>query len=123
MPEQRYHYPGAVQVGIDIDRPTLDSRIEKRVELMWQQGLVEEVRRLVGHGLREGRTASRALGYQQVLAFLIRAQRRGVPLEELNALPERLAAVAGCMTVWWIQLAIRLVSGSTTLRPSIFACM
>ncbi len=70
LPEQRYHYPGAVQVGVDIDRPTLDRRIEQRVELMWQQGLVDEVRRLVGHGLREGRTASRALGYQQVLAFL-----------------------------------------------------
>jgi tRNA dimethylallyltransferase len=70
LPEQRYHYPGAVQVGVDIDRPTLDRRIEQRVELMWQQGLVDEVRRLVPHGLREGRTASRALGYQQVLAFL-----------------------------------------------------
>ena len=33
-------------------------------------GLVEEVRRLAGAGLREGRTAHRALGYQQVLAFL-----------------------------------------------------
>jgi tRNA dimethylallyltransferase len=70
LPEQRYHYSGAVQVGVDIDRPTLDGRIEQRVALMWQHGLVEEVRRLVGHGLREGRTASRALGYQQVLAFL-----------------------------------------------------
>ena len=37
---------------------------------MWDAGLVDEVRRLAGAGLREGRTASRALGYQQVLAFL-----------------------------------------------------
>ena len=70
LPEQRYHYDHAVQIGVDIDRETLDLRIEQRVERMWAQDFVDEVRALVGHGLREGRTAHRALGYQQVLAFL-----------------------------------------------------
>jgi tRNA dimethylallyltransferase len=70
LPEQRYHYDHAVQIGVDIDRDTLDRRIEQRVEQMWAQGFVDEVRVLVGQGLREGRTAHRALGYQQVLAFL-----------------------------------------------------
>jgi tRNA dimethylallyltransferase len=37
---------------------------------MWQLGLVEEVRSLAKAGLRDGRTASRALGYAQVLRFL-----------------------------------------------------
>ena len=69
-PEQRYHYDHAVQVGVDIDRDTLDQRIEQRVEQMWDQGFVDEVRGLAEHGLREGRTANRALGYQQILAFL-----------------------------------------------------
>ena len=58
----------AVQLGLD--RPDLDPRIDARVDLMWRRGLVEEVRRLVRVGLRQGRTASRALGYQQVLAAL-----------------------------------------------------
>ncbi len=70
LPEQRYHYDHAVQVGVDIDRDALDLRIEQRVEQMWDQGFVEEVRGLAQSGLREGRTASRALGYQQILAFL-----------------------------------------------------
>jgi tRNA dimethylallyltransferase len=70
LPEQQYHYEGAVQVGVDIDRETLDRRIEERVERMWANGFVDEVRELVARGLREGRTATRALGYQQVLAFL-----------------------------------------------------
>ena len=70
LPEQRYHYEDAVQVGVDIDRDTLDRRIEQRVEQMWSDGFVDEVRALSERGLREGRTASRALGYQQVLAFL-----------------------------------------------------
>jgi tRNA dimethylallyltransferase len=61
---------GAHQVGVDIPRGVLDQRIALRVERMWEAGLVDEVRHLVEHGLREGRTANRALGYQQVLAFL-----------------------------------------------------
>lgn len=70
LPEPAYHYPGAVQIGVCIDRGALDERVARRVDQMWAQGLVEEVRGLAEVGLREGRTASRALGYQQVLAFL-----------------------------------------------------
>ncbi len=70
LPDQRYHYEAAVQIGLDIDRDVLDRRIEDRVEAMWSAGFVEEVRALVGRGLRDGRTAHRALGYRQVLAFL-----------------------------------------------------
>jgi tRNA isopentenyltransferase (miaA) len=67
LPAPRPMY-AAVQIGLD--RADLDSRIDRRVDLMWQAGLVEEVRGLVRHGLAEGRTASRALGYQQVLDLL-----------------------------------------------------
>jgi len=59
-----------VQLGVDIDRTVLDERITRRVDRMWADGLVEEVRGLETLGLRESRTASRALGYQQVLAYL-----------------------------------------------------
>ncbi|CCK27036.1 tRNA dimethylallyltransferase [Streptomyces davaonensis JCM 4913] len=59
-----------VQIGVDVTRPELDDRITRRVDRMWDAGLVEEVRALEAQGLREGRTASRALGYQQVLAAL-----------------------------------------------------
>ncbi|MDP9952606.1 MULTISPECIES: tRNA (adenosine(37)-N6)-dimethylallyltransferase MiaA [Streptomyces] len=60
----------AVQIGVDVDRPELHDRIARRVDRMWEAGLVDEVRALEGSGLREGLTASRALGYQQVLAAL-----------------------------------------------------
>ncbi|MCW2711047.1 MAG: miaA [Marmoricola sp.] len=70
LPEPRYHYGTAVQIGVDIDRATVDRRIAQRVEQMWEGGFVEEVRRLAEHGLREGRTAYRALGYQQIMSFL-----------------------------------------------------
>jgi tRNA dimethylallyltransferase len=70
LPSRRYALPGVVQIGLDIDRARLDRRIAERVDRMWAGGLVAEVRRLVDEGLREGLTASRALGYRQVLAFL-----------------------------------------------------
>ncbi|MFJ4876144.1 tRNA (adenosine(37)-N6)-dimethylallyltransferase MiaA [Streptomyces sp. NPDC088745] len=59
-----------VQIGVDVARPELDERIATRVDRMWEAGLVAEVRTLEAQGLREGVTASRALGYQQVLAAL-----------------------------------------------------
>ncbi|MFC8077189.1 tRNA (adenosine(37)-N6)-dimethylallyltransferase MiaA [Streptomyces sp. NPDC057307] len=59
-----------VQIGVDVERPELDERIALRVDRMWEAGLVDEVRELEARGLREGRTASRALGYQQVLSAL-----------------------------------------------------
>ena len=70
LPALAYFYDDAHQVGVDIPRPVLDERIALRVERMWQAGFVDEVRQLESAGLREGRTAGRALGYQQVLAFL-----------------------------------------------------
>ena len=57
-------------VRLAVDRDDLDRRVAGRVERMWADGLVEEVRGLVGKGLRDGRTARAALGYQQVLQFL-----------------------------------------------------
>ena len=63
-------YYDTVQIGVDVSRPELDERIARRVDRMWEAGLVDEVRALEAQGLREGRTASRALGYQQVLAAL-----------------------------------------------------
>ncbi len=70
LPTPTYADPATIQIGVDVDRPTLDARIADRVDAMWSDGLVEEVRGLAERGLREGVTASRAIGYSQVLAFL-----------------------------------------------------
>ena len=69
LPDPVPYYP-SIQVGVDRDTAELDRRIAERVDLMWEQGLLDEVRALDAAGLREGRTASRALGYQQALAEL-----------------------------------------------------
>jgi tRNA dimethylallyltransferase len=61
---------GTVIVGLDCDTEVLDRRLEQRTETMFAQGLVDEVIALQARGLRDGVTASRALGYAQVLADL-----------------------------------------------------
>jgi tRNA dimethylallyltransferase len=60
----------AVQLGVQLPREELDRRIEARVDRMWAAGLAAEVRQLAARGLRDGKTASRALGYQQMLRHL-----------------------------------------------------
>ena len=55
-------------VGVDWETDELDRRLALRTERMFADGLVDEVAGLLRHGLREGVTASRALGYAQVLA-------------------------------------------------------
>ena len=57
-------------IGLDCDTTVLDERLARRTDAMFDQGLVDEVRGLLSEGLRDGVTASRALGYAQVLAAL-----------------------------------------------------
>lgn len=70
LPAHSYALPGVVQIGLDVPRPVLDQRITTRVDQMWADGFVEEVRALESQGLRAGLTASRGLGYRQLLEFL-----------------------------------------------------
>jgi tRNA dimethylallyltransferase len=60
----------AVIVGLDCGTELLDDRLARRTETMFADGLVDEVVALLDRGLRDGVTASRALGYAQVLADL-----------------------------------------------------
>jgi len=57
-------------IGLDWETALLDDRLTRRTDTMFSDGLVGEVRTLLSRGLREGVTASRALGYAQVIADL-----------------------------------------------------
>ena len=63
-------YPDAFHFGLALDRELLAPRIDARVHRMWEAGLVPEVEQLLAAGLREGATASRAIGYAQATDFL-----------------------------------------------------
>lgn len=70
LPEWTYELDDVWQFGLTLARDELDRRIDERVEKMWADGLVDEVRGLLDQGLREGFTAIRAIGYRQVVAYL-----------------------------------------------------
>jgi tRNA dimethylallyltransferase len=69
LPARQFMQP-TIMLGLSLDRERLDERIDARLDRMWQEGMVDEVRALERLGLRQGRTASAALGYRQVLAQL-----------------------------------------------------
>jgi tRNA dimethylallyltransferase len=70
LPRLEYVDPRTIQVGVEIDRPALNDRIRRRVDHMFEAGLVDEVERLLAEGLADGRTASRAIGYREVATYL-----------------------------------------------------
>jgi tRNA dimethylallyltransferase len=90
MPTRTYVQPTVV-VGLRMPRARLDERITARVRHMWEQGLVTEVRHLEPMGLREGRTASRALGYAQALAEIDGTLTEAQAQEQTTALTRRFA--------------------------------
>lgn len=68
--EESIRYPDARQFGLVMDRELLSTRIDERVNTMFEEGFVEEVQKLMPAGLLEGRTAQRALGYSQIVSHL-----------------------------------------------------
>nr|WP_317643708.1 tRNA (adenosine(37)-N6)-dimethylallyltransferase MiaA [Bombiscardovia apis] len=66
LPHYRYVID-SVQIGLDLDRDELDKRIGLRTELMRSKGFIEEVQSMRS---RLGETSARALGYEQVEAYL-----------------------------------------------------
>ena len=60
----------SLQIGIRVERSTLYSRIDTRVDLMLQAGLLDEVRRLLAAGCDAGMKAMRSIGYKEACAYV-----------------------------------------------------
>jgi tRNA dimethylallyltransferase len=84
LPEAAAPRYDAVLLGVDRPAAELDARIARRVARMFAAGLVAETRGLLP-GLREGQTAPRALGYQQVLAALETGDMEGAAVDTVVA--------------------------------------
>ena len=67
LPEEWESFLPMLEIGLNSDREHLVARLALRVEKMWESGLVQEVEGLIGHGLRESKTARQAIGYAQAL--------------------------------------------------------
>lgn len=70
LPDTVHALDGVLEFGLDAPRDWLDERIETRVNQMWADGFVDEVSGLAARGLAAAPTASRAIGYRQILDHL-----------------------------------------------------
>jgi len=58
-------------IGLSMDRALLYERIEMRIDVMLEQGLVAEVRGLLEAGYEETLTAMQGLGYKEIAAYIL----------------------------------------------------
>ena len=91
LPRLEYVDPLTVQIGVDIDRPTLDDRIARRVDDMFASGFVEEVEQLLERGLADSLTAQRAIGYREVIGFLAGERTLAEAVEQTKTATRRFA--------------------------------
>jgi tRNA dimethylallyltransferase len=74
-----------IRIGLYLERDELHRRINQRVDRMFAEGLVDEVRYLLDSGVRETVPPFRALGYKQVLRYL----QQEITLAEARELVKR----------------------------------
>lgn len=60
----------ALVLGIETDRQLLYQRIDRRVDIMLEKGLLDEVKELKKAGIGRDTTAMQAIGYKELLDFL-----------------------------------------------------
>jgi tRNA dimethylallyltransferase len=89
--EHRPWYSNTLVMGLRSPREELVQRLDERVTGMWAAGLVDEVRGLIPQGIESGVTASRAIGYQQCLAFIAGSLSEADAIEETQAMTRRYA--------------------------------
>ncbi|MGO1506535.1 MAG: tRNA (adenosine(37)-N6)-dimethylallyltransferase MiaA [Microbacterium sp.] len=87
---QLWHAPTRI-LGVHVDRPELVERLDRRVDRMWAQGMLEESARLRDQGIERGTTAPRAIGYAQALAQLAGEKTEAEAIAETQALTRRYA--------------------------------
>ncbi len=78
-------------IGLTMDRELLYARIEKRIDQMLEQGLIEEVQRLLDQGCDESMTSMQGLGYKEIAAYLRGQCTRGEAVELLKRDTRRFA--------------------------------
>ncbi len=59
-----------VMIGFTMDRAKLYSRINKRVDIMIDEGLVDEVKMLMDMGYTKDLTSMQAIGYKEIINYL-----------------------------------------------------
>ncbi|MDH6278038.1 tRNA dimethylallyltransferase [Aurantimicrobium minutum] len=91
LPEEAVYWLPSVIIGLAEDREVLVKRLDRRVEKMWADGLLDEVTALIPRGIQQGITARRAIGYAQALAELSGEMTRADAIAETQSITRRYA--------------------------------
>ncbi|MBO4991697.1 MAG: tRNA (adenosine(37)-N6)-dimethylallyltransferase MiaA [Firmicutes bacterium] len=59
-----------ILIGLERPRQDLYDRINRRVDLLMERGLVEEVQRLLDMGLQEANISMKGIGYKEIIGYL-----------------------------------------------------
>ncbi len=89
LPEQAFWLP-TIELGISVDREIIKERIAKRVEKMWESGLLDEAQYLATNW-ELSRTAKMAIGYQQAFKQLRGEHSQAEAIAETVSLSQRYA--------------------------------
>jgi tRNA dimethylallyltransferase len=91
LPAYESIYDHLTLIGLDVSRDVLDERISRRVDAMWDAGLVAEVQALLPQGLADGLTASKAIGYSQAMSFIAGASSEDEARTEITTATRKFA--------------------------------
>jgi tRNA dimethylallyltransferase len=91
LPETPNYWLPTTIFGLRSPREELVARLDRRVEQMWENGLIDEVRSLEKQGLRDGVTSQRAIGYAQALDFIDGTLTQQQAIEHTQVLTRRYA--------------------------------
>lgn len=91
LPEEAVYWKPSVIIGLAEDREVLVGRLDRRVEKMWADGLLDEVTALIPQGIQQGITARRAIGYAQALAELSGEMTHAEAIAETQSITRRYA--------------------------------
>jgi tRNA dimethylallyltransferase len=73
-------------IGLRRPRAELYARIDARIEFMWNQGLLEETRRLLERGCKESLPSMSAIGYSQCVAVIEGTMQPGEAMAAMRRL-------------------------------------
>ena len=91
LPEEPVYWRPTVIIGLAEERDVLVERLDRRVEKMWESGLLAEVEELIPQGIEQGVTARRAIGYAQALAQLAEEITQADAIAETQSITRRYA--------------------------------
>lgn len=120
--EHRPWQEGMLVFGLHRERDELVPVLDKRVRTMWDRGFVDEVRALIPQGIESGVTASRAIGYQQILEYLAGEISEREAIESTQSLTRRYAR----RQVSWFRRDQRtqwLTSGNTAAHGQVIGAI